>query len=72
MPVDMEAGRMAVDAVIELEEKIGAPRHLRDFRVREDTFEELAKKALGSKAVQNNPKPIKDYRQIVEVLRMAF
>jgi alcohol dehydrogenase class IV len=58
--------------VIELEEKIGAPRHLRDFGVREDTFEELAKKALNSRAVQNNPKPIKDYRQIVEVLRMAL
>jgi maleylacetate reductase len=69
---NMEAGQMAIDAVIELEEKIGAPRHLRDFGVREDTFEELAKKALNSRAVQNNPKPIKDYRQIVEVLRMAL
>lgn len=69
---DMEAGQMAVDAVIQLEEKIGAPRHLRDFGVTEDTFEELAKKALHTKAIQNNPKPITDYRQIVHVLRMAL
>ena len=57
---DEEAGKMAVEAVVTLAKSIGVPRRLREFGVTEDTFEGLAKKALLSSAVKNNPKPITD------------
>ena len=69
---NLEAGQMAIDAVIDLTEKIGVPRHLSDFGVTEDSFKELAEKALNTSAVQNNPKPIKNPQEIVEVLKLAL
>ncbi|MFH1950422.1 MAG: iron-containing alcohol dehydrogenase [Pseudomonadota bacterium] len=69
---DLEAGQMAVEAVVELERKTGVPRHLRDFGVMQDTFADLAEKALNTAAVRNNPKPVNSAQQIIDVLEMAL
>jgi len=69
---DVEAAQKAIDAIIALEERIGTPRHLRQFEVTRDRFGELARRALRSPAVQNNPKPIRKPEQIIEVLDAAF
>jgi maleylacetate reductase len=62
----------AADAVYELIWGIGLPQRLRDVGVVEETVPQLARLALQSKAVQNNPKPITSAAQTEAVLRAAW
>jgi maleylacetate reductase len=62
----------AADAVFELIWGLGLPQRLRDVGVAEETLPQLARLALQSKAVQNNPKPITSAAQTEAVLRATW
>jgi maleylacetate reductase len=69
---DPETAEKAAQAVYELVTAIGLPQRLRDVGVAEADLPYLARAALQSKAVQNNPKPISNAAQIEEVFRAAW
>jgi maleylacetate reductase len=69
---DAALAAAAADAVYELIWGIGLPQRLRDVGVAEETLPQLARLALQSKAVQNNPRPITSAAQTEEVLRAAW
>ena len=73
------AGRSAESAVEEAIQRIydligqmKLPQRLRGVGVQETDLPHLAQVALQSRAVQSNPKPIRDVAQIEEVLRAAW
>lgn len=61
-----------VDRVFEFIQQLGLPQRLRDVGVAHDDIPRLAQLALQSRAVQDNPKPITDAAQIIDVLRAAW
>jgi maleylacetate reductase len=69
---DIQSARQAAQAVYELISHIGLPQRLRDVGVAEADLPHLARAALKSQAVQNNPKPITDAAQTEAVLRAAW
>lgn len=66
------AAAAAVDAVAALTRRMGLPQRLRDAGVREDDFHTLARLALRSRAVQDNPKPVTEPAQIEALLRATW
>jgi maleylacetate reductase len=64
-----EAGAQAVHDLIG---RLGLPQRLRDVGVAESDLPYLAQVALNSKAVRNNPKPIRDAAQTEAVYRAAW
>jgi maleylacetate reductase len=62
----------AAQAVYELIAEVGLPQRLRDVGVEEAALAHLARVALESRAVQNNPKPITNTAQTEAVFRAAW
>ena len=61
----------ASDLVAKLVDTLGLPRHLADVGVGRDRFREIAEKAMHDRAVLNNPRPIREPAQVVEILELA-
>lgn len=61
----------AADLVAELVDTLGLPKRLADVGVGRDRFQEIAEKAMHDRAVLNNPRPIKQPAQVVEILELA-
>ncbi|HEU5096253.1 MAG TPA: iron-containing alcohol dehydrogenase [Reyranella sp.] len=61
----------AADLVAKLVDTLGLPRHLADVGVGRDRFREIAEKAMHDRAVLNNPRPIREPAQVVEILELA-
>jgi alcohol dehydrogenase class IV len=69
---DIQSALGAAQAVYKLIGRIGLPQRLRDVGVAEADLPHLARTALKSQAVRNNPKPITDAAQTEAVLRAAW
>lgn len=67
-----ELAEQAAQTVFQLISRIGLPQRLRDAGVAEADLPHLARLALKSQAVQNNPKPITGAGQTESVLRAAW
>lgn len=67
-----ELAGQAAQTVYELITRIGLPQRLRDVGVVKADLPRLARLALKSQAVQNNPKPITDASQTESVFRAAW
>lgn len=67
-----ELAEQAAQTVYQLITRIGLPQRLRDAGVAETDLPRLARLALKSQAVQNNPKPITNAGQTESVLRAAW
>jgi maleylacetate reductase len=61
----------AADLVAELVKALGLPGRLADVGVGKDRFQEIAEKAMHDRAVLNNPRPIREPAQVVEILELA-
>jgi maleylacetate reductase len=61
----------AADLVAKLVDTLGLPGRLADVGVGRDRFQEIAEKAMHDRAVLNNPRPIKQPAQVVEILELA-
>ena len=61
----------AADAVAHLIEGLGLPRRLADVGVGKDRFGEIAEKSMHDRAVLNNPRPITEPAQVIEILELA-
>ena len=66
------AAEEAIQRIYDLIGQMKLPQRLRDVGVQETDLPHLAQVALQSRAVQSNPKPIRDVAQIEEVLRAAW
>ena len=66
------AAQAAVQRVSELIRQMHLPMRLRDAGVNEADLPLLAQLAVGSRAVQSNPKPISDAAQMEAILRAAW
>ena len=64
--------REAAEAVAELIADLGMPTRLRDVGVTRDQFEAIATGSIGNVFVSQNPRPITDPAQIIEILEMAW
>ena len=62
------SGAAVVDFLIQVNEKIGIPRHLSDIGVKEEHLDTLADLAIADFAHPNNPKPVsrQDFRALYE------
>lgn len=62
------SGAAVVDYLIQVNEQIGIPRHLRDIGVKEEHLDTLADLAIADFAHPNNPKPVsrQDFRALYE------
>ncbi len=69
---DPELAEKAARFVYDLVAKIGLPQRLRDAGVAAADLPHLARLALKSTAVQNNPKPVTDRSQTEGVLLAAW
>ena len=69
---EAELAAQAAQAVYELIGQIGLPQRLREVGVAEADLPRLARIALQSQAVQNNPKPITSAAQTEAVFRAAW
>jgi maleylacetate reductase len=69
---DASLAQRAADHVYELITGLGLPQRLRDVGVTAGDLPRLARLALQSKAVQNNPKPITSAAQTEDVLCAAW
>ncbi|MEW5961755.1 MAG: iron-containing alcohol dehydrogenase [Chloroflexota bacterium] len=69
---EAESAEQAAQTVYNLVNQIGLPQRLRDVGVAETDLPHLARVALKSQAVQNNPKPITGAPQIESVFRAAW
>lgn len=61
-----------IQRVSDLIRRLGLPQRLRDVGVPKDDLPRLAQLALKSRAVQNNPRQIRDASQIMELLQAAW
>ena len=64
--------RGAAEAVAELIADLGMPTRLRDVGVTRDHFEAIATGSIGNVFVSQNPRPITEPAQILEILEMAW
>lgn len=64
----IHSGDAVVDYLIQLNEKIGIPRHLRDIGMKKEHLDALADLAIADFAHPNNPKPVsrRDFRALYE------
>ena len=68
----VQASQILLDKVSGLIEELALPRRLRDVGVQQADLPRLAELALQSRAVQSNPRPIRDAREIQTVLSAAW
>jgi maleylacetate reductase len=61
----------AADLVAGLVAALGLPQRLADVGVAKDRFREIAEKSMHDRAVLNNPRPIKEPAQVMEILELA-
>ncbi|MBN9490066.1 MAG: iron-containing alcohol dehydrogenase [Alphaproteobacteria bacterium] len=61
----------AADLVAGLVAALSLPRRLADVGVAKDRFREIAEKSMHDRAVLNNPRPIKEPAQVMEILELA-
>lgn len=69
---DEEVAEEGIQRIYKLIGSMQLPQHLRDLGVSESALPHLAELALHSRAVQSNPKPITNAKQVEEVLRAAW
>ena len=62
----------AADAVLALVRRLGLPDSLKAAGAEREQFEQMASAALPSYFVRNNPRPITEVGQIMEILEMAW
>jgi alcohol dehydrogenase class IV len=68
----MVAGEEVIARIYALVGGMNLPQRLRDAGVKEADLPGLARLALESRAVQQNPKPIANAAQLQEVLEAAW
>jgi alcohol dehydrogenase class IV len=66
------AAKEAIQRVTDLIGQLQVPRHLRETGVRAGDLPRLAELALQSRAVQSNPKPVKEAAPLLELLQAAW
>lgn len=66
------SSRPAGDLIAELVAKLDQPGNLRAVGIRRENLDELAKRSLGYKPVQMNPRPIKSVEDVREILELAW
>lgn len=64
--------RPAGDLIAELVAKLDQPGSLRAVGIKRENLDELAKRSLGYKPVQANPRPIKTVEDVREILELAW
>jgi maleylacetate reductase len=64
--------RPAGDLVAELVAKLDQPGNLRAVGIKRENLDELAKRSLGYKPVQVNPRPIRSVEDVREILELAW
>jgi alcohol dehydrogenase len=69
---DFAAAEAIIDAVEGLIRGMNLPARLRDTGVKEADLPMLARLALESRAVQDNPRPVTDISEIESILRAAW
>ena len=65
-------GSSAAEAVLALIKRLGLPVNLKAAGAKREQFEQIATGALPSYFVRNNPQPITEISQILEILEMAW
>lgn len=68
----LDTAEKLIDRVYNFIGKLGLPQRLRDVGVQENQIIHLARLALQSRAVRNNPKEITSADQVEIVLRAAW
>lgn len=68
---DDECVKIVVDAVRNLETKLGVPQHLRDLNVKKEDFDILASKALIDPCTGGNPREVTK-EDIINLLEKAY
>ena len=66
------AARATAERVSEWVSEMGLPQRLQDLAILEADLPGLARLAMTSRTVQNNPRPIKDSAEIEALLRAAW
>jgi maleylacetate reductase len=61
----------AADLVANLVATLGLPGRLSEVGVGRDRFREIAEKSMHDRAVLNNPRPIRDPAEVMEILELA-
>lgn len=69
---DQTVAEASVDRVFEFIQQLELPQRLRDAGVDEGDIPHLARLALHSRAVQDNPRPVTDVAQTASVLQAAW
>jgi maleylacetate reductase len=64
-------GVSAAQVVGDLIAKLGLPRTLGEVGVKKDQFETIAKAAMQDRGIYSNPRPIKSWEDILEILELA-
>ena len=65
-------GSSAAEAVLALIKRLGLPVNLKVAGAKREQFEQIATGALPSYFVRNNPQPITEKSQVLEILEMAW
>ena len=65
-------GSSAAEAVLALIKRLGLPHNLKVAGAKREQFEQIATGALPSYFVRNNPQPITEISQVLEILEMAW
>jgi alcohol dehydrogenase class IV len=69
---DLEMAHATADAVYALISRLNVPQRLRDADVPESLLPKLAENMLLSKAVQDNPKPLRSHEEAMQILQAAW
>jgi alcohol dehydrogenase class IV len=69
---DQQMSEATAQAIHDLIAEFGVPQRLRDANVPESLLPTLAETMLKSKAVQNNPKPVKNVETAMTILQAAW
>lgn len=67
-----QTGLTASEAVAKLINKLGLPGDLPAVGVSEHQLDEIARRASEHRVVRRNPRPIKDARNVMEILELAW
>jgi maleylacetate reductase len=60
------------DLVAELVKSLGLPSRLRDCGVRRESLPDLARKSMSESWIYSNPRPIKDWDDVLGILQAAY
>jgi len=69
---DQQVAEATADAVYDLISRLGVPQRLRDVNVPESLLPRLAQNMLISRAVQDNPKPLRTIEEAMRILQAAW